>query len=276
MPLARRPPAVAALALLVLSACGANEAPAVAPMRSEPKPPQEEVVVVAAPADAAPAAPSPETTRGPADEAVQRLATKLEEIATACGTKWTEASDLCAEASFAEIAASYQAHYGTSEDPRKNQGRIDALPRIGGRDATVESVTARIGVLCTERCDLARRTSLVEVRAEAVEACLGKLGSKACAALGKRVPANATGSIKSAAADCEAQCDDKRRDVRAAAERERNRPRTQAQSHVCFRACMSRCTGGRVVPALDGTFRRDPDDWCGTCEMTCIATCAVR
>jgi hypothetical protein len=267
----RRPLAQGVLAVVLLGACGANEVPVAAP-----RPPREELVVVAAPADAAPASPSPETTRGPADDAVRRLATKLEDVAKACGTHWTEASDLCAEASFAEIAVTYQAHYATSEDPLRNQGRIDALPRLGGRDATVESVTARISVLCNERCDLARRTSLAEVRAEAVEACAGKAGRPACALLAQRVPANATGSVKTAVTDCERACDDRRRDARAAAERERNRPRTEAQSHLCFRACMSRCTGGRVVPALDGTFKPDPDDFCGTCQMTCGWTCAVR
>lgn len=177
---------------------------------------------------ASPPAPPPEdpAVRERADRAVAMLAERLEKIADGCSTKLTKGEVACVDALFADAARDYQGYYGDHDDPRREQGRFDALPRLGGRGVEVDTVTARIAWVCNERCELARRVVLAEA--------------------------------KSAQLRKEREKEEKAREAR--------RPKTEAQSKACYASCIHRCTGGRGI---------EPDEWCGTCEMSCRADCAT-
>jgi hypothetical protein len=209
-----------------------------------------------------------------AELAVTKLASRLEQIEVACRDRWLAPADVCKTSELEELAVAYRAYYPPDTDPRRTEGRIDALPRIAGPDTTLPQLVARVELACEWRCDTARRVSIEDIRSAAVDACLVK-GTTACKPLAKLIPPNPLESVRSVVADCEADCKEKKRAANEEAERERRRPKTLAESHACFRKCMSGCTGGRIVPKLDGTYTRDPDDWCGTCDFTCQVSCSI-
>jgi hypothetical protein len=76
-------------------------------------------------------------------------------------------------------------------------------------------------------------------------------------------------------AECVTMCGDIAASRKAATLREKSRPRTKAASNLCFRGCMKECTGGRIVPNLDGSYKKDPGDWCATCDVSCASDCVV-
>jgi hypothetical protein len=213
--------------VLVVAACGA---PSRAPLQPAAPP-------------AAPPAPSasPEVetdaqreAKGRADAAVDRLAAELAELDTACRDLGKKSEATCDRRTFDALAVDYQAYYAAHDDARAHEGRIDALPRLGGRGLPADDVASRIRTACVERCDLARRAARGDARDEERERA--------------------------------------RREYDRAAERMRRAP--LAERRACFRTCVSRCTGGRVLPGLDGVYPRSDDDWCGTCEMDCRARCS--
>ena len=121
--------------------------------------------------------------------------------------------------------------------------------------------------MCTERCSIARHGGIGEATHFAQEACIAKKSHAPCAALVKRVAQTVPNEVEKSTAVCEEHCDERRERIRLDEEQERTRPRTEAQSRACNDACVRRCNGGRP---------HDADDWCGTCEVTCGARCAVK
>ncbi len=248
-----------------------------APAHVAPPPPRVATIASVAPVDTSAA----DAAKIAADAAVTKLAERLQAVERACRDRWLGAEAVCHPGELDDLALAYRAYYPPETDPRRNESRIDALPRIAGPDISHAQLFARLDQACEERCDLSRRGSIADLRGAAVAACVAsvspKAGHAACAALAKHVPANnPPESARTAPSDCEAACEGQKRDARATEERERRRPRTPAQSHACFRECMTKCTGGRIVPNADGKYTRDPDDWCGTCDFTCDVTCAVK
>jgi hypothetical protein len=140
---------------------------------------------------------------------------------------------------------------------------------IDGEKACANDAFSSVMQECIERCDDARRESFVIARKAAIEACSGKAGFDACRTFLNRAAGSQASDVKKRAGECHDACEPKARE-------NTNRPKTKAESHRCFRECMRKCTGGRVVPNLDGTYKDDPDEWCGTCDFTCHGNCAVR
>ena len=253
--------------VVLLVACAPASTPA--GPRPMPRPTAVPIAEVARPVADGPGPPGYEKRLTAAEAAVPRLASELESVERTCRDLWPTSEAACSRAdAWAAIAHDYQGFYAEHEDAARDRGRIDALPRLGGRDRTEAEVVANIVFVCTERCDRARR----EGRAEEVEASAKRCASgdrKACPALGAH-----EGSA-GASARCETLCDDMKASAKEAREREARRPRTKAQSIACLQRCMRHCTGGRVVVRADGTYSKDPDDWCGTCDVSCAADCAV-
>lgn len=107
--------------------------------------------------------------RHDADAAVETLAKKLLAIEEECALRVPLPEKACDEgATWAEIATAYEAHYGAHDDPRRDEGRIDALPRLGGRDVTPDVLVTRIRFACEERCGIARRIALAESEARKI------------------------------------------------------------------------------------------------------------
>ena len=212
-----------------------------------------------------------------ADAATATLATKLAAVDAACRATWDDERRACGDPEFASLAKDYQGYYADFEDPTVHDGRIDALPRLGGKGRTVDGVSAAIARACEERCELARRTAIAEAKEIAIETCTTNAKAHAaCKELQKRMAPTAPKAVTESVASCDDQCDARRREMAAHAAWLKSRPHTLAESHVCFRDCMTKCTGGRIVPDANGNFTRPADDWCGTCEMSCRYDCAVR
>ncbi len=107
--------------------------------------------------------------RHDADVAVDTLAKRLLAIEEECRLRVPQPEKACDEgATWAEIATAYEAHYGTHDDARQDEGRIDALPRLGGRDVSPEELATRIRVACEERCGIARRIAIAESEARKI------------------------------------------------------------------------------------------------------------
>lgn len=255
-------------ALVSFAACGAP--PATPGARPNPSP----VNVVIAPVPDAGIDPMTAETLRLAERAVTKLAERLQQVDDACRTRWLSAPDVCTKSELEGLARAYRAYYPPDTDPRRNEGRIDALPRIAGPDTSLEQLDARVELACEARCDTARRISIEDIRSAAVEACLVK-GRAACAALRKMIPPKPLPSVRDVVQTCEETCKEKKRTDAVEAEYQRRRPKTLAESRVCFRKCMSGCTGGRIVPNLDGSYTKPPDDWCGTCDFSCEVSCAI-
>ncbi len=211
-----------------------------------------------------------------ADEAVKTFAIMLGEVETTCGARWLSEDKICAEraSELNALADVYQAFYATEADPRASEGRIDALPRLGGPSASIEEVHEYALYQCRERCSLARRIAIADVIHDAVESCAGKGGLAACRVLQRRVPPSAPQSVVEMPDRCERECRERRRAAEVEQKIERERPRTEAEERACLRTCVGRCAGAHVAP--DGTITHDPDAFCGTCEMTCRARCSRR
>lgn len=160
----------------------------------------------------------------------------------------------------------YQAHYGIAVDPRQNDGRVDALPRLGGVDLDIDEVTRRITWHCTERCETARRLAVGEAVTEAVSAC-AEGAKSACAELARHE--NGAAHVKT----CERRCDDQKSSAKQEREHEARRPRTKTQAIACLKTCMRDCTGGRIVVDASGHYAKPPDDWCATCDFSCASEC---
>src|SRR5687768_11111592 len=119
-----------ALVMVCAAACGPQE-PAASPPRAVTAAPRAAVELEVAPR---PPEPTPEAlaARALADESVTWLAADLAAVDAECRDRWVDGEVACASRGFGEIAARYQAHYGSHVDPRRDTGRIDALPRWGG------------------------------------------------------------------------------------------------------------------------------------------------
>jgi hypothetical protein len=216
--------------MCALLACSADRAPA-----RTTAPPAPAVLEVKETRDAAPPA-APEDpavarqVRHDADVAVETLAKKLLAIEEECRLRVPEPEKACDDdATWAGIAKAYEAHYGTHEDARHDEGRIDALPRLGGRDVSPDDLAGRIRFACEERCGVARRIALAESEARKI------------ADLAPKKP----------------------------------KPKTRAESIACLKKCVSHCSGGRSKVYDDGRIVVPDDEWCGTCEYSCRADCAV-
>jgi hypothetical protein len=231
-----------------------------------PAPPPAVVIEVPAAPDTEPAADDAIDRRARADAAVAFVAQRLFEHETECRDEWKSA-DVCGDPKLDDAAADYQAVWFFRDDPRRTEGRIDALPRLGGRGIETRDAQTRVRAMCRERCDIARHGAIGEATHIAQEACIAKKSHAPCAALAKRVARTAPSEVEKWTAVCEEACDEKRERIRYDEEIERKRPRTEAQSRTCYDACVWKCNGGRP---------HDPDDWCGTCEFTCKSHCAVR
>lgn len=225
-----------------------------------------EPVVVVVPSTPPVAAPeSSERERLAADAAVVRLVGELDAVEATCRTRWVDGAVHCEAPevgeSMAGVAGAYQRHYGSAPDPRSGEGRIDALPRLGGPDVTVEALTARLLYACTERCDAGRRASMAEHLEAAANAC-GATGKKDhCKALAEHVPPSPTlRSVREVVETCASRCDDQRVQAVAKIARDARRPRTPAERERCLRTCSAKCEPG----------------WCGTCEMGCQVECAYH
>jgi len=210
-------------------------------------------------------------TREDAKAAVTELAERLQGVEDACREG---SARPCEPKDFEDLATRYLAYFAKRDDPHRGEGRIDALPRFSAPGRTAASMSERIAEACVERCDIARRGARADMKGVAVELCATRPeeGRKLCATFAAKLPREDADTFSSSClAGCERAADEHREEV----ERERRRPRNKAQSTACFRTCIIRCTGGRVVPAADGTYRRDPNDWCGTCDVSCHAECSV-
>jgi hypothetical protein len=197
---------------------------------------------------------------------------QLEEVERGCRERFADGP--CGSERFLEIASRYQRCFSERENPKQFEGRIDALPRLSHPGMSEQELSVRMATACTERCSLARRIAVASAIGEASELCANNpdKGRKLCRALGARSGSDAS---KRFVEDCLDRCDSSRQERQEVEARERRRPRNKAQAAVCFQGCMRRCTGGRIVPALDGSFRRDPNEWCGTCEHSCRSGCTV-
>ena len=180
----------------------------------------------------------------------------------------------CEAERFLPMASRYQPCFAETEDPNRFEGRIDALTRLSQPGMSDQSLSERMAAACTERCSLARRLASTSLIGETAELCARnpKKGREQCRKVGAQSPGEAGRAFVE---ECLSECDYARQQQQEVEARERARPRTKGQAAVCFQGCMRRCTGGRVVPALDGTFRQDPNDWCGTCEVSCRRSCTV-
>ena len=133
------------------------------------------------------------------------------------------------------------AYYGTRPDPRSDDGRFDALPRLGAAGGENE-LTARIRVACVEGCGIVRRGAVLSAVTDATEACVGGAGPR-------------------------------RAQAKRDAERERNRPRNRAEQIACILKCK-----GDAHLAFDasGAPYAAPSGWCGTDAFTCWVSCQPR
>jgi len=206
------------------------------------------------------------------DAAVREFAQRMQDLERDCTERFAEGP--CEAQQFVLVASRYLNCFAQRRDPHRFEGRIDALPRLSEPSLSPGSLSERMAAACVERCTTARNIGQAQARGEAAELCAKNpdKGRKFCRETSQRAASSArTAFLES----CISECDESRRQHEAEVARDLRRPRTRAQSAVCFQSCMRKCTGGRIVPALDGTFKRDPDDWCGTCEVSCEGECAV-
>lgn len=194
----------------------------------------------------------PVAAQAAADRAVDTVATQLASAEATCAQTWGPAEELCDARSFAEAVDAYQTYYGVYDDPRRDSGRIDALPRLGGVGESSSAVVARVAWMCADRCDAARRVGQGLAVDEAADRCVG--GDRAaCPSLAPRASQDLVDR-------CVARCAKKKRETAEQEAIERARPKTAAQAAQCSRACKARCPKG---------------GFCGTCEVSCDARCAV-
>jgi hypothetical protein len=236
---------------------------------AQSEPAHVDVVVVPPAADADAGVDDVPEGRARAEAAVGFVAQRLFDIEAQCRDEWKSA-DVCDDKTLDAAAADYQEIWFHRDDPHRTEGRIDALPRLGGRNVETSVVETRVRAMCEQRCDIARYLAIGEATHFAQEACIAKKSHAPCAALAKRVARTAPNEVEKWTAVCEEECDEKRARLRYVEEIERKRPRTEAQSRACNDECLRKCNGGRP------RGERDPDDWCGTCEFTCSVNCAVK
>jgi hypothetical protein len=197
-----------------------------------------------------------------ASSAVRELADQLFHVEQACRDGAADESTLCEHRLFTDVATRYQRRWGHQSDPEQDRGRIDALPRLGGPERTVDQVVGLIVTMCSERCVVERRSSWGRRVSDVIDSC--KSGTtpvaRSCGAIKTLtgIPPNAT--VSDAVDRCVSECTDERKDAADGIAFEKRRPRTKAQSEKCLKTCMKSC---------------DTSGWCGTCEMGCRADCAV-
>jgi hypothetical protein len=196
------------------------------------------------------------------------------DIEATCRKAWVDDDDACRDAPLRPIAEDYAAFYGTREDPRANDGPIDALPRLGAERASADVMTSRMGVACRDRCGIARRQSVAEALPSAVEACATGRGATACEGLGRGRAKNAP--VEEAIDRCEGQCDNQRANQQHFVAIERSRPRNRAERVACLRRCVGRSDAARLVFEPGGDVRLEPTDWCGTTAVNCMYKCQIR
>ncbi|MFO0674924.1 MAG: hypothetical protein U0169_00170 [Polyangiaceae bacterium] len=212
-----------------------------------------------------------------ADEAVRKVAAYLGEVEVRCDATWHAPASECAADRFAPFAKVYQDYYTVHEDPRRGQGRVDALPRLGGRGVTVDAVTGHLVTQCIDRCDVARRRSEEAAIGDAAMACSTAipLDRSGCDALASRAEAPFARDPNEVVAACVTMCGDIDRSRRSAANRDAKRPKTQTQANACIRECMKHCPEGKIEVDGHGRFRPVPDDFCGTCAAGCDSECSI-
>jgi hypothetical protein len=223
-----------------------------------------------------PAAPPPlvdPAVRTRADQAVERWAAFLEDVDSRCRTTWTDDASACDPAPRKEVSEAYAAFYadGGHADPHADEGRADALPRLGADRATAETIAVRMRLVCEDRCSLARRTAIVNAIPDAAEACAKQTDKamKACAVLRTGHPKN--DQVEQAVDQCESECDTQRHWVKV----ERERPKNRAQQLACLKKCVVQHPGARLVIESPTRFHLESTGWCGTSAFTCAVNCST-
>ena len=266
------PALLASLASLLFAASGCAHETA----SSKTPAPQTAVVVAPAPTtastpdapdapDAAAATPAksaipvtPEM-KATADQAAVAAEAQMAATERECGAQWF-GDGSCDATFFRSFAADYQAYYATQADPTRDQSRIDALARLGGKGVSIEEAATRLSLACEERCRTKRVASIHVATEEAARTC-GKAsrGYGVCEALGKKIahtlPAREADLAENS---CTGQCDDTRSERASIQRRNANRPRTKAQVAACKAECERTQGGG----------------WCGTGLLACLADCS--
>ncbi len=251
---ARTIPSALVIATL-LAACAHQQAPT---KPAAPSPPAQ-IVIESVPTKRVGPEHTPEMKER-ADRAAVAAAAQMLATLHECGAQWF-GDGACDPTFFRPFAEDYQAYYALEQDPKRIDGRVDSLPRVGGPGVSVEDAASHLSLACEEQCRAWRMATIHTATEDAARACVrARRGHAACEELGKRVahtlPAR---EADLAEGSCEGQCDNTRAQASHIAKVNAHRPRTKAQEAACEAEC-GRLHGG---------------GWCGTPLLECMMECSL-